>query len=253
MGYFAFSNGLVYIVCHVLLFKLWYPIWSERIWPMIQLPELAFLSEWTTLDPRIPDYEISVKLISRKIDHHLARAPLIKTDRHQSYMFVAVSTFVGIFGIFIGQRIRGVYIFYLMMVSIVSTPMIFADHFLRAVREIEAKSEIKVTVETIIPEPVESSEVESDVIEPYTESESSDDECPRFKKSDDPNPEPTWMEDFSYNVSQTMDQFGSSVKSQIEEAISSKIERLKPAKKQQSSSDDSFDFVVLNPDDADGE
>ena len=26
------------------------------------MPELSFLSEWTTLDPRIPDYEISIKL-----------------------------------------------------------------------------------------------------------------------------------------------------------------------------------------------
>ena len=106
---------------------------------MIRMPELAFLSEWTTLDPRIPDYEISMKLISQKIDHHLARLQLIKSDRHQSYMFVAISTFVAIFGIFIGQRIPGVYIFYLTMVSTVSIPMIFADHFLRAVREIECK------------------------------------------------------------------------------------------------------------------
>jgi len=60
------------------------------------------------------------------------------------------------------------------------------------------------------------------------------------------------MEDFSYNVTQTIDHVSSSVKSQIEEAISSRIERLQPANKtkQQSSSDDNSDFVVVDtPDD----
>ena len=36
-------------------------------------------------------------------------------------------------------------------------------------------------------------------------SESSDEECSRsrLRRSDDPNPEPTWMEDIGYNVTQT--------------------------------------------------
>ena len=30
--YFAFSNGIIYVVCYFFLFKLWHPIWTERIW-----------------------------------------------------------------------------------------------------------------------------------------------------------------------------------------------------------------------------
>merc|ERR1711935_842459 len=220
--YFACSNGLVYVVCHFLLFKLWYPILTERIWPMICMPEMAMFAEWTTLDPRMPDYSISVDLISNFIDQKCAILAQVKANRHHSCVFVTCSTLIAIVGIGLGQRVPGVYLFYASLFTLISEPM---------------------RVE---------SETESDVIEPYTESESSDEECMRFKKSDDPNPEPTWMEDFSYNVTQTIDHVSSSVKSQIEEAISSRIERLQPANKtkQQSSSDDNSDFVVVDtPDD----
>merc|ERR1711892_38160 len=250
--YFACSNGLVYVVCHFLLFKLWYPILTQRIWPMICMPEMAMFAEWTTLDPRMPDYSISIDLISNFIDQKCAILAQVKANRHHSCVFVTCSTLIAIVGIGLGQRVPGVYLFYASLFTLISVPMIFSEPFLRRVKHIERAKEVRVVV-VDEPEPMRvESETESDVIEPYTESESSDEECMRFKKSDDPNPEPTWMEDFSYNVTLTIDHVSSSVKSQIEEAISSRIERLQPANKtkQQSSSDDNSDFVVVDtPDD----
>lgn len=188
---------------------------------MICMPEMAMFAEWTTLDPRMPDYSISIDLISNFIDQKCAILAQVKANRHHSCVFVTCSTLIAIVGIGLGQRVPGVYLFYASLFTLISVPMIFAEPFLRRVKHIERANEVRVVV-VDEPEPMRvESETESDVIEPYTEryllliqtfsmqlkfstrSESSDEECMRFKKSDDPNPEPTWMEDFSYNVTQT--------------------------------------------------
>merc|ERR1711993_183575 len=61
--YAFFKNGLIALGAYYFLFKLWYPIWNDKIWPNIQTPIVGVLADWTTLDPAIPDYEISIDLI----------------------------------------------------------------------------------------------------------------------------------------------------------------------------------------------
>ena len=38
------------------------------IQPNIQMPEVKMLSSWTTLDPRIPDYEITIKIVAQRTE-----------------------------------------------------------------------------------------------------------------------------------------------------------------------------------------
>ena len=106
------------------------------------------------------------KLVSDWLDFYCAKFEHLKANRHSSYLFVAISSLVALCGIFIGQKLPGVYIFYLGLFSIISVPMIFAENFLRAVKKIEAESEITVTIEETV-QPSESED--SEPIQPYTE------------------------------------------------------------------------------------
>ena len=130
---------------------------------------MALFAEWTTLDPRLPDYEISLGLISRFIDSKCATLAQLKSNRHQSCFFVACSTLIGLMGITLGQRVPGVYLFYASLFTLISVPMIFAEHFLRRVKQIERQNEVKVVITDQPLDRVVESETESDVIEPYTE------------------------------------------------------------------------------------
>lgn len=148
--------------------------------------------------------------------------------------------------------------------------MIFRDEILGKIRKLEREANISIRIENMkslraqnssseskplfrkLASEIEEPEV-SDTVPPYTESESSDEESTeediREQESPDPNPEPTWMEDFTYNPLTRMPHTISTVKTQIEEAISSKF-GTNDSNPAESSSSEEADFVVLSKEDA---
>jgi len=66
------------------------------------------------------------------------------------------------------------------------------------------------------------------------------------RSTPDPNPEPTWMEDLSYTIQQTTAEAVSSVKSQLEEAISCRLGSEPVRYADSSSSEDHSDYVLLD-------
>lgn len=267
--YAFFKNGLIALTAYYFLFKLWYPIWNEKIWPNIQTPIVGVLADWTTLDPQIPDYEISVNLISEKLGTLLARVESIRKRRRESYAFLFYASLTGLFGIILGQKISGFYLFYTIVITLTSIPMIFRDEILGTIRKLEREANISIRIENMknLRSQTSSeskplfrkldSEIEEqdalDNIPTYSESESSDEpsteEDIRDEDSPDPNPEPTWMEDFTYNPLTRMPNTLSTVKTQIEEAISSKF-GTNESNGTESSGSEEVDFVVLSKEDA---
>ena len=98
--------------------------------PNIQTPEFSLLSDWTTIDPSLPDYEISMNLIEEKLEKYLNRFVKMKEERHSNFSFALYSTITCLFGIFIGQKISGIYLFYLAFILVTAVPIIFRDEIL---------------------------------------------------------------------------------------------------------------------------
>jgi len=88
--YFFTKNGIIYVTAYFLLFRLWKPIWTDRIWPHIQTAEFTLLSDWTTIDPSLPDYEISMNLIEEKLEKYFNRFVKMKMNVIQTFHSVYI-------------------------------------------------------------------------------------------------------------------------------------------------------------------
>ena len=105
--------------------------WLNNLFqPNIQTPEFSLLSDWTTLDPSLPDYEISMNLIEEKLEKYFNRFVKMKDERHLNFSFALYSSITCLFGIFIGQKISGIYLFYLAFILVTAVPIIFRDEIL---------------------------------------------------------------------------------------------------------------------------
>jgi len=253
--YFFTKNGIIYVTAYFLLFRLWKPIWTDRIWPHIQTPEFSLLSDWTTLDPSLPDYEISMNLIEEKLEKYFNRFVKMKNERHLNFSFALYSSITCLFGIFIGQKISGIYLFYLAFILVTAVPIIFRDEILGKVKQLEEEASIAIKIEELSKLPkkpqkplyrkLSSEELAVQKRKSFVDIGSSEEESDD-RSTPDPNPEPTWMEDLSYTIQQTTAEAVSSVKSQLEEAISCRLGSEPVRYADSSSSEDHSDFVLLD-------
>ena len=71
-----------------------------------------------------------MNLIEEKLEKYLNRFVKMKEERHSNFSFALYSTITCLFGIFIGQKISGIYLFYLAFILITAVPIIFRDEIL---------------------------------------------------------------------------------------------------------------------------
>ena len=71
-----------------------------------------------------------MNLIEEKLEKYLNRFVKMKEERHSNFSFALYSTITCLFGIFIGQKISGIYLFYLAFILVTAVPIIFRDEIL---------------------------------------------------------------------------------------------------------------------------
>lgn len=269
--YSVISKGPLFIIAVYFLFKLWSPIWTKQIWPSIQLPEIARLNDWLTLNPDIPPYAETIKIISKFLEDCLR--PLTSLCQFRKvdptkYLFYSSITCFGL--IIIGQKCSGFFLSYVLLLILFFTPLLAKNTILEM---IEKGNDRVVTPEPAKPEPTlcdqnlpenvsksslatSDRESDSENISAYTESE--DDAATRRESVYDPLAEPTWMEDFGRNITEniaTVTQVFKSdstpnITSQIDEAIGMSLCKEKESSGSESADSDKSDFVLLSTEDA---
>lgn len=262
-AYSFISKGPLYVFSLILLFKLWNPIWNQKIWPSIQLPEFARLNDWLTLNPEIPPYSETVSILSKFIDDCLLPIQsLLCLRKSDPSSFLMYTSILCIILIFVGQTISGFVLSYLFLMIFLFTPLLAKNTILGMIDAESAPEEPK---KVLLPQKPSGSsifsserETDSDNISTYTESEAeSDGNVPRRESVYDPLAEPTWMEDFGHKISENISNVGqvieenvSNVKKEIEEAISMSLSKDRDSSGSESADSEKSDFVLLSTEDA---
>lgn len=270
--YSIVSRGLLFFLSFFFLFRLWTPIWCNKIWPSIQLPEIARLDDWLTLDPSIPPYEETVALVAQLAEKAFAPLhALMHLRKVDPAKYILYSTSGCLFVVLVGQKVSGFALSYLLVVTFFVTPLLLKNVIFDRLNE-QAEEESKISPEPPKEEPTKAPiceqplvqetnladlkpDLESESTSGYTESEEESDSG-RRESVFDPLAEPTWMEDFGRNISENVSSLAQAisqdlpnVKSQIEEAIGmAPIE--KESSGNESSDSDRSGFVLLSTDDA---
>ena len=71
-----------------------------------------------------------MNLIEEKLEKYFNRFVKMKDERHSNFSFALFSSITCLFGIFIGQKISGIYLFYLAFILVTAVPIIFRDEIL---------------------------------------------------------------------------------------------------------------------------
>ena len=71
-----------------------------------------------------------MNLIEEKLEKYFNRFVKMKDERHLNFSFALYSSITCLFGIFIGQKISGIYLFYLAFILVTAVPIIFRDEIL---------------------------------------------------------------------------------------------------------------------------
>ena len=71
-----------------------------------------------------------MNLIEEKLEKYFNRFVKMKDERHSNFSFALYSSITCLFGIFIGQKISGIYLFYLAFILVTAVPIIFRDEIL---------------------------------------------------------------------------------------------------------------------------
>jgi len=122
--YYLLSKGILCFLSVCLLLKLWTPIWNSTIWPSIQLPEMARIDDWLTLDPQIPPYAESIKIISRYVDDlFLPLEQLLVLRKSDPKKYVVYASGSCALMVLIGQKVSGFWLFYSIVLSFLILPM----------------------------------------------------------------------------------------------------------------------------------
>lgn len=272
----AISKGLLFLVAVYLLFKLWGPIWSQTIWPSIQLPEFARLNDWLTLNPDIPPYAETIKIISKFIEECMipfnSLSDLRKADPAKYLLYATLACFALAI---IGQKVSGFFLCYVVLSAFFFSPLLIKNTVLDMIeRENNPTTTVDTPIEAAVVERnikttlIENSSTESLIptdrdsdsenMSAYTESEDEDEGAKERRESVyDPLAEPTWMEDFGRNitenlasVTQVLSDSIPNVTSQIEEAIGMSLCKEKESSGSESADSDKSDFVLLSTEDA---
>ena len=74
-----------------------------------------------------------MNLIEEKLEKYFNRFVKMKDERHSNFSFALYSSITCLFGIFIGQKISGIYLFYLAFILVTAVPIIFRDEILGTV------------------------------------------------------------------------------------------------------------------------